>query len=474
MTRRVEYTLLLAAAIGLPMAMTVAGCRARPEIVVETTVKSPTRTAASADVPTDEAESEPEAESSLESPVSVSQSELTVATPREILTAAGAVVELDKHGRTVGVDLTAAHLSAEVTRAVAELTELQWVDMRGARITDADLAMIATLPRLELLALGNTLVTDAGMKHLQHQQDLRFLSLDGTAVTDTGLGLLKELPRLEGISLSETAVSKAGAKAFAESLPDCKVMLDSDAPSESPAPPPVAVPEAVPAEVPASDNSVWNLEAPEQPSVFPEVMESTPVFEDSSTRGTASTGRKLNELLQRRLLDAEVLQALGQHLMAQKSYAKAATTLEALVAMQPANQQARFDLGVAMARSGQFEDALPHLTAVVGDATACYNLGIIAHELDRPARSEWYLTRAIDQAPDFVEAQQWLDRVRNQAVITPASHAPPALDRRDLVNLLMSELGASASDFVPNQSAAGIEIVPAAKRQVSTDDRPGW
>src|SRR5690606_24822176 len=81
------------------------------------------------------------------------------------------------------------------------------------------------------------------------------------------------------------------------------------------------------------------------------------------------TAQHLHEVLQQRLLDPEVLTALSRHLLAQQQYAKAVRALEALAALTPDDPQVRFDLGVALARTGEYERAHPQLARVVGDAT---------------------------------------------------------------------------------------------------------
>lgn len=384
----------------------------------------------------------------------VSLGTLSVATPELILEEAGVVIEYDSHQRPVGADLTSARVSAEVIRAVAELSELQWIDMRRARITDVDLAVLGSLPRLQLVALGETLISDAGLVHLQQHTDLRFVSLDRTGVSDAGILVLAGLPRLEGLSLLGTSVSRAGADAFESATPGCKVILSADAPLESPARRPPAPAAPLPEESTSQSRPVWNLD-PSEPGRFDETRPVAPVG-----RRTGGTGETLSDVLQRKLLEPDVLQALAQHLMARQEFGKAARALEALVTLQPDAQQARFDLGVCLARSGDFDAAQRHLTMVVGEATALYNLGVIAYEQERPARSEWYFSRALEVSPTLVDAQAWLNHLRRSMPVQPAAHAPGPLDTRDLINLLMSEFESTGGDRSREHSGQGIRITP--------------
>jgi len=68
----------------------------------------------------------------------------------------------------------------------------------------------------------------------------------------------------------------------------------------------------------------------------------------------------------------------------------------------------QFRLGVVLARSGQFRNALPHVVNAVGEAAAHYNLGLIYHER-AVDYSRNQFTLALQKGPDLVEAREWLD-----------------------------------------------------------------
>src|ERR1700687_868381 len=70
------------------------------------------------------------------------------------------------------------------------------VDLKGARITDAELKELKDLKELRELNLFGTPVTDAGLKELKDLKNLQTLSLSYTPVTDAGLEELKALKRL--------------------------------------------------------------------------------------------------------------------------------------------------------------------------------------------------------------------------------------------------------------------------------------
>jgi len=87
-----------------------------------------------------------------------------------------------------------------------EAAALTTLDLRGAAITDADLALIATLPSLQTLNLSGTAVTDAGLAYLRNSPQLSVLDLRGTQVTGAGVGQLPALA-LTALHLTDTKVT---------------------------------------------------------------------------------------------------------------------------------------------------------------------------------------------------------------------------------------------------------------------------
>jgi len=90
------------------------------------------------------------------------------------------------------------------------LTGLQTLHLTGPRVTDLGLASLQTLKALENLSLNNVQITDAGLVHLKGLTRLQVLDLSGTKVDGTGLAHLKDLPRLEFLNLAYTQLTDAG------------------------------------------------------------------------------------------------------------------------------------------------------------------------------------------------------------------------------------------------------------------------
>ena len=182
------------------------------------------------------------------------------------------------------------------------------------------------------------------------------------------------------------------------------------------------------------------------------------------------TREELASLLEQKLLDPEILEALGQHLLAQGNNHQAVRAFDAVLLHEPDNLRAHFGAGLSRARLGEFDTALPHFAEVVGEATAFYNLGVIAFETRQLDASERFFRQALQRESGFMEARQWLAYIQQQKTVTPAAHSPQLADQRGLFDLLISEFGRVGSRTDGYEGRAEIQIVPAAKS--SSSDSP--
>src|SRR4029077_15488810 len=66
--------------------------------------------------------------------------------------------------------------------------------------------------------------------------------------------------------------------------------------------------------------------------------------------------------------------ALGQFYVDQKRWDEAVATLQSAMAAAPEVKDYRFHYAIALAKSGQIEQAVPHLVDTVGPAAAHYNI----------------------------------------------------------------------------------------------------
>jgi len=82
--------------------------------------------------------------------------------------------------------------------------EILQIELKGAKVTDADLETFKGLKYLKTLALDRSLVTDAGLERL------------------------KGLSQLEHVSVVKTQVTEAGAVAFKKAVPGCHMTWSED------------------------------------------------------------------------------------------------------------------------------------------------------------------------------------------------------------------------------------------------------
>ena len=87
---------------------------------------------------------------------------------------------------------------------------IEELDANGA-MTDVQLAEISRIEHITSLKLGNSKkLTDAGLRHLANMPQLQHLDISHTAITDAGLSVLRDLPKLETLSLLKTNVTDSG------------------------------------------------------------------------------------------------------------------------------------------------------------------------------------------------------------------------------------------------------------------------
>jgi hypothetical protein len=98
-------------------------------------------------------------------------------------------------------------LTAEEAEAITSL------DLRGAAITDADLAQLSALPNLASLSLHGTAITDAGMAYLRNVPKLTSIDLRATKVTGAGVVILPT-ERIEALHLTDTQVKGEDLRSF--------------------------------------------------------------------------------------------------------------------------------------------------------------------------------------------------------------------------------------------------------------------
>jgi Leucine rich repeat len=135
----------------------------------------------------------------------------------------GAISQLAAPDQSFGLDLRGTRITDADLNDLAGFKQLQVLNLNSTHITGAGLTALAGLPFLESLDLRGSRVTDAGLQALAGLTQLQALDLSGTHVTDAGLTGLGSLTQLHSLDLANTRITDASLKELA-SLTQLKVL----------------------------------------------------------------------------------------------------------------------------------------------------------------------------------------------------------------------------------------------------------
>jgi tetratricopeptide (TPR) repeat protein len=110
--------------------------------------------------------------------------------------------------------------------------------------------------------------------------------------------------------------------------------------------------------------------------------------------------------------DPQVRAAKGQLYEARGDWEAAIAEYRAAVHVAPEDAGFRFQLGTALAKSGDYAEALTELTRAQGPAVAHYNLGYILHEKGDRAAAEVQFAKALQFNPELEAASTILAQYR--------------------------------------------------------------
>jgi hypothetical protein len=109
-----------------------------------------------------------------------------------------------------------------LVRIVAEMPELEVLNLRNLLVGDDFLRRLPALSRLSFIHMQRSRLTNAGLEYLAKYPALRTLEIGATRVSDEGLPHLKRL-ELEEIDVGNTRMSCEGASELQQVLPNCRV-----------------------------------------------------------------------------------------------------------------------------------------------------------------------------------------------------------------------------------------------------------
>jgi F-box/leucine-rich repeat protein 14 len=128
------------------------------------------------------------------------------------------------------LDLTGAKVGDRGVSFLQNLRALQSLALVSTRVTDLSMSVIGSLPALQKLDIRGCNVTDRGLAALGKSRSLRRLvafptDYGGGKITDAGLMHLKTVTTLEYVNVARNQVTPAGASALLSALPNCEVEL---------------------------------------------------------------------------------------------------------------------------------------------------------------------------------------------------------------------------------------------------------
>lgn len=125
-------------------------------------------------------------------------------------------IDAETHGYVANLpqleflELFVTELQPASLTCLKELLALKHLALSGNRLSDEDLKQLANLTQLEFLQLSNNDLTGCGFEHLRNLTALRWLYLERNPITDANLFHLGPMTRLQLLQLSDTEVSGTG------------------------------------------------------------------------------------------------------------------------------------------------------------------------------------------------------------------------------------------------------------------------
>jgi len=120
--------------------------------------------------------------------------------------------------------------------------------------------------------------------------------------------------------------------------------------------------------------------------------------------------------------DAALLSNLGFALMSQSKWGDAREQLVRARSMNPGLVEARNNLAIVFARTGDFDGALGELIEVSAPAVAWNNLGALYLQQERPGDAYRAFTRAVELDPDYERASYNLAKARSRLPLPAVVH----------------------------------------------------
>jgi tetratricopeptide (TPR) repeat protein len=266
------------------------------------------------------------------------------------------------------------------------------------------LAKLRSSDAIEFLGLSETALTDAGVAELPRFSGVTFVTLADTPITDRSVASLSKMTQLQGLNIKGTRITAEGVSKLHAALPACKVVADAN-----PIDPAVTF-QRESATIELGPPTLIAPPGPEpQPLNGPQLASASLSREAQRWEDAAlPPEQRLEQLLSQRLLEPEVLEALGDVAAEDGNWPQAVASYRAAVEMAPEDKPLRFKLGTVLAEAGDVDEARGQFMLSVGPAAAHYNLAVIHQRRGRDFESLESLRNSLAWDESFEPAQRLL------------------------------------------------------------------
>jgi tetratricopeptide (TPR) repeat protein len=141
---------------------------------------------------------------------------------------------------------------------------------------------------------------------------------------------------------------------------------------------------------------------------------------------------------EQRLIKAQQLQpqsalisaAWGEFYSSQHNWPRAIERYRQAISLAPDEALYKHQLAVALVKSGAVNDGLSGFVALVGQAEAHYNVGVLLHQQGRSVEAEQHLQRALVLKPELTPASTMIVKIQRERGLAPIAAtnqaAPPS------------------------------------------------
>jgi len=151
----------------------------------------------------------------------------------------------------------------------------------------------------------------------------------------------------------------------------------------------------------------------------------------------AEAEQRLAKAQQLQPQSALVHAAWGEFFSSQQNWPRAIEKYRQAINLAPDEALYKHQLAVALVKSGAVNDGLAGFVAIVGEAEAHYNVGVLLHQQGLSVEAEQHLQRALALKPELTPASKMIAKIQRERGLAPsiakATPSPPAFTSPQVV-----------------------------------------